>query len=221
MINTSLIGVVIVVIIVIIFVYEKYYSKSSTEKMDKYDVSKYKHRSWYTLNKPIVNSIKPYEKNNVSCMECDQTSGNCDHRVNEAKDMIQSQRDKMLKKRTGGSGLYNKIKKGNNLPEKQMSANITSASATYGATDNDPGDFTNYMTKISINPDIIHSHNNYIAESKMFSQQPAIPSDVIESNYGNWWGLGRRAFKGPSPDALLQYGANDEDYDTSWSMKFG
>jgi len=213
MINKMLFGLIIV--IVIVFLYKTYMNSYSTESF-KHHYIKPKHHSWYNLE-----NTKPYDSHNLTCENCESTECNCGAKTNKAKDLIQNQKNKSMKKRTGGEGLYNKIKKGNNLPEKQMAAHITSASKTPGLTDEDPGDFTNYMTKLSVNPDIINSHKNYVSESKMFSQQPAVPSDVIEANYGNWWGLGRRTFKAPTPDALLQYGANDEDYDTNWSMKFG
>jgi hypothetical protein len=217
MLNQGLIGIVIV--IVIVFLYYKVYLKGSSESMDKYEYHKRKRDNWYKLNKTI--KTKPYDTHSPSCPECGNQDCNCDSRQNGAKNLIQSQKDKVQGKRTGGVGLYNKIKRGNGAPERQMAAHIISSSVTPGATDNDPGDFASYMTKVSINPDIIDSHQNFVSESKMFSQQPAIPSDVIESNYGNWWGLGRRSFKAPNPDALMQFGANDEDYNTNWNMSFG
>jgi len=177
-----------------------------------------------TLRPTIPLSSRPYDSyvKSGACSSCSSSGGcNCPGIGNKAQTLIQRQKEKNVMYKVGGNALKQKIKQGNRLPATVMKAGMASNATTPGLTSDDPGDFTEYMKNNSINPDTITSHKKYVQESKMFSQQPAKPSDAIESNYGNYWGIGRRNFKPPAEDALYQYGANDEDYDTNWSFNFG
>ena len=181
-------------------------------------------RSRVTMRPTIPSSLRPFDSyvKSRACSSCSSSGGcNCSGAGNKAQSLIQRQKERNITNKVGGNALKQKIKQGNRLPATVMKAGMASNATTPGMTTDDPGDFGEYMKNNSINPDTVNSHKKYVQESKMFSQQPAKPSDAIEANYGNYWGLGRRTFKPPAEDALYQFGANDEDYDTNWSHNFG
>jgi len=180
-------------------------------------------RSRYT-NPTIPLSDRPFDRNVVSraCSSCASgASCSCPGVGDRAQTLIQQQKSKNVLNKVGGNALKAKIRQGNRLPATVVKAHMASSASTPGLTTDDPGDFSEYMKNNSITAETVDGHKKYVRESKMFSQQPAKPSDAIESNYGNYWGIGRRNFKPPSDSALFQFGANDEDYDTNWSASFG
>ena len=198
-------------------------SSSTTGATGSGPASSFGTRSRYTPPS-IPLSARPFDRNVVAraCSNCSSgASCSCPGVGDKAHAMIQQQKNRNAMNKVGGGALKQKIRQGNRLPATVIKSHMASNSSTPGVTSDDPGDFSEYMKNNSINPDTVTSHKKYVQESKMFSQQPDKPSDAIESNYGNYWGIGRRNFKPPSDGALFQFGANDEDYDTNWSASFG
>lgn len=164
-----------------------------------------------------------HDSNDVyNTCNCDLSNGQQCHCQSsgdmKAKDLINRQLTKKTSKLTGGSGLVQKIRGGNNLPEVQLKSHLASGTGD----DDDGGDYSEYVTRKSINPDLKEVHKQFIEERKMYSYQPAQPSDVIESNYSNFWGLSRHSFVPVDPNAKQQLGANNSDYlRNTWNLKFG
>jgi len=228
-----LIGMLLVAVIVTIWQWSYVKTKlglsstdtiSSTTTTTSNTASQFGTRSHATVRPTIPLSARPFDQSVASraCSSCGTgASCSCPGVADKAKVLIEQQKSRQIMNKVGGVALKNKIRQGNRLPEHINKAGMASHSATPGLTSDDPGDFSEYMKMNSINPDTVNSHKKYVQESKMFSQQPAKPSDAIESNYGNYWGIGRRSFRAPSESAMYQFGANDEDYDTNWSASFG
>ena len=147
---------------------------------------------------------------------CDCKPGECKCGSEKAKLYLDRIKEMKKAKAIGGRGLIQKIRFGNKRAEKELKNNLV-----VGDDSKHEGDYNEYITQQSVNPEVRSLHKEYLSERKMFSQQPAIPSDHIEANYGNFHGFARRSVRVPAPDALQQWGANDEDYAPNWSLNFG
>lgn len=147
--------------------------------------------------------------------KCNCKPGECSCSRDKAKLYLDRIKDMKKAKAIGGRGLVQKIRFGNKKAEKELKNNLVVGEDTPG------GDYGEYITNQNINPEVKSLHREYLSERKMFSQQPAIPSDHIEANYGNFHGFGRRSVRVPAPDALQQWGAKNEDYEPNWKFNFG